>query len=54
MYIIFKKILLTISVTANFAFKIGNSRIIENIFSAKINHELRKSNHFLTIGKKRY
>ena len=37
---VFKKILLTISVTKNFTFKTGNSKIVENIFPEKLNHHL--------------
>ena len=37
---VFKKILLTISVTTNFTFKTGNSKLVENIFSEKLNHHL--------------
>ena len=36
----FKEIVLTNSATENFAFKIGNSRVVENISSEKITHDL--------------
>ena len=39
---IFDKYLLT--------FDIGNNRVVENIFSARINPDLQKSNHLLKIG----
>ena len=48
----FKKIVLTISGAENFTFKIGNNRVVKNIFSKKISHNLLKYNHFLKIGKK--
>ena len=32
--------LLTISVAENFTFKIGNSKVVENIFPEKISHDL--------------
>ena len=35
-----QKILLTISVTQNFTFKIGNSRVVEIIFPEEISHDL--------------
>ena len=46
-------ILLAITATENFTVKIGNSTVVENIFPAKISHDLWKSNHFLKVDKKR-
>ena len=34
-------------------FKIGTSRVVENVFFEKISYELLKFNHFLKIDKKR-
>ena len=36
----FKKMLLTISATVDFIFKIGNSRVVENIFPEKVSQNL--------------
>ena len=37
----FKKIILKISATENFAFKIRNSRVVETILLEKISHDLQ-------------
>ena len=39
-YSCLKKILIMISATENFTFKIGKSRVVENIFPEKISHDL--------------
>ena len=36
----------------NFTFKMGNSRVVKNIFPEKISHNLCESNNILKIGKK--
>ena len=35
-------------------FKIGIAKAVEDIFSEKVSYDLRKSNHFYKIFKKRY
>ena len=41
-----------ISAIGSFIFKIGNSRIIENILAEKISYDLRKFNHFKKLVKR--
>ena len=41
------KIILKISATGNFTFKIGNSRVAENIFPKQISHHFLKNQSFL-------
>ena len=41
-----------ISATENFIFKIGNSRVVKNICTKRISHDLLKSIIFKKIGKK--
>ena len=36
----------------NFTFKIGNNRVVENISSEKIGHDLLKTKFVWKIGKK--
>ena len=41
-----------ISAIGNFSFKIGESRVVKNIFPKKISNAFRQSNHFKKIGNK--
>ena len=46
-------IFLTISTNKNFALKIENVRVVENIFPEKVSHDFWKLNDFSKIIKKR-
>ena len=47
-----KAIFLAIFEDFSLIFKLGNSRVIENIFPGKIGHDLWKFNYFQKIDKK--